>query len=63
MRIQGLDKAIIRVAPSGAAVYSYAKAVEIFMETENWTRAEAQEWVDYNCIPLCAGPRSPIWED
>ena len=45
------DKSIIGfTSVDGRAVYSYESMIQEFMEDENCSEEEAQEWVDYNTM-------------
>lgn len=45
------DKSIIGfTSEDGRAVYSYESMVQEFMEDEDCSEEEAQEWVDYNTM-------------
>lgn len=56
------EDAIIGVTTDNRAVYDYDKMVEWLCEKENFTVAEAIEWIDYNTIRALpyAGPSGPI---
>ena len=58
------DKSIIGfTADDGRAVYSYESMIQEFMEDEDCSEEEAQEWVDYNtmrALPYCDKGHSPI---
>ena len=45
------DKSIIGfTSVDGRAVYSYESMIQEFMEDENCSEEEAQDWVDYNTM-------------
>ena len=45
------DKSIIGfTSEDGRAIYSYESMIQEFMEDENCSEEEAQEWVDYNTM-------------
>lgn len=56
------DSALIGVSEDNRAVYDYAKMVEWLMETENFSLADAVEWIEYNTIRALpyAGDAAPI---
>ncbi len=49
-------KAIVGRSRDGRHIYCYEKLMEIFKEQNDWTDAEAAEWIDYNVLGLeCMG--------
>jgi hypothetical protein len=42
------DEAIVRTEKSGMLVYSYKKLLKVVMELNDWERAEAVDWIDFN---------------
>lgn len=55
IQFEGLDYAIIGVSLDGYYVYEYDTMVSIFMDEDNMTLEEAQEWVEYNVLSVNAG--------
>lgn len=56
------DDAIIGISSDGRAVYDYEKMVEDLVANEEFTYAEAEDWLDYNAIRSLpyAGESAPI---
>lgn len=44
------DDALVGVTEENCAVYDFDKMVDWLVETENFTREEAVEWIEYNTI-------------
>ena len=44
------DEAIIGISIDGHVIYSYEKLVNAFINNENMTFEEAEEWISYNTI-------------
>tara|TARA_B100000131_G_scaffold317362_1_gene359229 strand:+ start:1724 stop:1960 length:237 start_codon:yes stop_codon:yes gene_type:complete len=48
--LEGLDDAIAGVSDCGRLIYSYEKVIKIFMDRDNMSYDEAEEWVGYNVM-------------
>lgn len=63
--LDGLDDAVIGYGrchgnSEDVVVYSYDKLVKVFMDRDGMDYEFACEWVDYNIVPLYAGPQTPF---
>ena len=47
-----IDSAVLGYTDPGILVYSYKKLIEHFIESNDWDRETAYEWVDYNVLRL-----------
>lgn len=56
------DDALIGVTEDGRAVYDFEKMVAWLVETEDFTREAAIEWIEYNTIRALpyAGDEAPV---
>ena len=65
VKADGLEDAIIgtcsRINMPDVLVYSYNKAVKIFMERDGMTHEEAVEWMDFNVVGAWVGETTPIF--
>ena len=48
--LDGLDDAIEGASDCGRLIYRYEKVLKIFMDRDNMTDAEAEEWVECNVM-------------
>ena len=44
------DNSIVGITDTGRLVYDQKKMIEELMEDEDWTEAEAWDWMDYNTM-------------
>lgn len=58
----GYDDAFIGVSNDERAIYDYDKMIEWLEKTQDFTREEAVEWIDYNTVRALPyyGDRAPI---
>ena len=65
VKADGLEDAIIgtgcRINMPDVLVYSYNKAVKIFMERDGMTHEEAVEWMEFNVVGAWVGETTPIF--
>ena len=65
VKADGLEDAIIgtgsRINMPDVLVYSYNKAVKIFMERDGMTHEEAVEWREFNVVGAWVGETTPIF--
>ena len=65
VKAAGLEDAIIgtgsRINMPDVLVYSYNKAVKIFMERDGMTHEEAVEWMEFNVVGAWVGETTPIF--
>jgi hypothetical protein len=65
VKADGLEDAIIgtgsRMNMPDVLVYSYNKAVKIFMERDGMTHEEAIEWMEFNVVGAWVGETTPIF--
>ena len=65
VKADGLEDAIIgtgsRINMPDVLVYSYNKAVKIFMERDGMTHEEAIEWMEFNVVGAWVGETTPIF--
>ena len=47
-----IDSAVLGYTDPGILVFSYKKLIEYFIESNDWDRQTAYEWVDYNVLRL-----------
>tara|TARA_R110002153_G_scaffold185294_5_gene338443 strand:+ start:5079 stop:5312 length:234 start_codon:yes stop_codon:yes gene_type:complete len=50
--LDGLDEAAIGYTQDGLLIYNYELMLDLFMKQNEWTRFEAEEWVDFNVLAL-----------
>ena len=50
--LYGLDEAVMGHTQDGLLVYNYELMLDLFMKQNEWTRFEAEEWVDFNVLGL-----------
>ena len=50
--LDGLDEAAMGHTQDGLLVYNYELMLDLFMKQNEWTRFEAEEWVDFNVLGL-----------
>ena len=58
--LDGLDNAIIGISYDGKVVYSAEKIIQELMVMNQWSRALAQEWADFNTFHKGYGEHSPV---
>ena len=65
VKADGLEDAIIGTGSlinmPDVLVYSYNKAVKIFMERDGMTHEEAVEWMEFNVVGAWVGETTPIF--
>lgn len=54
IRFEDLDDAIIGTDQNGLLVYDYSKMIDVFTK-QGMTADDANEWIDYNVLPINAG--------
>lgn len=62
----GYDDAIVGIAHRGDdsfVVYDWYKCLDILVERDGMTRAEAKEWFLYNTAGAAMGGGEPAWLD
>ena len=65
VKADGLEDAIIgvgsRINMPEVLIYSYNKAVDIFMKRDGMTYEEAVEWMEFNVVGAWVGETTPIF--
>lgn len=62
LKADGFDGAVVGVChTSRRLIYSYAKCIEILVETEGMDEIDAIEHLSYNVINSYVGEKTPIW--